>query len=231
MTEFILASKSPRRKMLLRNLIDPFIVVNSEIVERKIPGESPDEFVLRLAKEKALKGGAEISGSLLENAIVIGADTIVIDGEEILGKPLNEADAVRVLNQLKGKTHQVLSGIALYNLSTDQVQTRLVCSEVEMREYTEDEIRAYVASDDPLDKAGSYGIQNRDFNPTPEFNGCQANVMGLPLCHLAVLMSKMGIEGDQQVAERCQKSIDYQCPVYDEILAEMNGYSTESKLL
>ena len=161
--------------------------------------------------------------------MVIGADTIVVDGEEILGKPLDEADAVRVLNQLKGKTHQVLSGIALHDLSTDEVQTRLVCTEVEMREYTEDEIQEYVASGDPMDKAGSYGIQNRDFNPTPEFNGCHANVMGLPLCHLAVLMSKMGVEVDHRVAEHCQKSIDYQCPVYGEILAEMNGYNPESK--
>lgn len=228
MTEFILASKSPRRKILLRNLIDPFIVVNPEVEEREIPGEKPGDFVVRLAKEKALNGGASLLPNSLENPLVIGADTIVVDGKEILGKPLDQVDAARILEQLRGKAHQVLSGIALYNLSTGEIQTRLVCTEVEMREYTEDEIREYIASGDPLDKAGAYGIQNRDFNPAPEFYGCYANVMGLPLCHLAVLMKDMEIETDPRVAERCQDSIDYQCPVYTDILAGMKGHSTAS---
>jgi septum formation protein len=228
MTEFILASKSPRRKTLLRNLIDPFIVVNSDVDERENPGEKPDEFVMRLAKEKALKGGAGVLTNSFENGFVVGADTIVVDGTEILGKPQDQMDAARILEQLRGKTHKVLSGIALYNLSTGEVQTRLVCTEVVMREYTDDEIQDYIASGDPLDKAGAYGIQNRDFNPAPEFFGCFANVMGLPLCHLAVLMKEMGIETDHRVADRCQDSIDYQCPIYADVLAGMKGHSTES---
>ena len=228
MTEFILASKSPRRKILLRNLIDLFIVVNSDVDEREIPGEKPDEFVMRLAKEKALKGGADVLTNSFENAFVVGADTIVVDGNEILGKPLDQMDAARILEQLRGKTHQVLSGIALYNLSTGEIQTRLVCTEVVMREYTDDEIQDYIASGDPMDKAGAYGIQNRDFNPAPEFFGCFSNVMGLPLCHLAVLMKEMGIETDHRVADRCQDSIDYQCPIFADVLAEMKGHSTES---
>ena len=228
MTEFILASKSPRRKTLLRNLIDPFIVVNSDVDEREIPGENPDEFVMRLAKEKALKGGAGVLTNSLENAFVLGADTIVVDGTEILGKPQDQMDAARILKQLRGKTHKVLSGIALYNLSTGEIQTRLVCTEVVMREYTDDEIQDYIASGDPMDKAGAYGIQNSDFNPAPDFFGCFANVMGLPLCHLAVLMKEMGIETDHRVADRCQDSIDYQCPIYTDVLAGTKGHSTES---
>jgi septum formation protein len=229
MTEFILASKSPRRKTLLRNLIDPFLVVNSDIDELVIPGEKPDEFVIRLAQEKALKGGAGVLPNTFENAFVIGADTIVVDGTEILGKPIDQADAARILEQLRGNTHQVLSGIALYNLTNGDIQTRLVCTEVKMREYTEDEIQEYIASGDPLDKAGAYGIQNRDFNPAPEFSGCFANVMGLPLCHLAVLMKEVGIDLDHRVAERCQNSIKYKCPVFADILAGMKDNSTESK--
>ena len=229
MTEFILASKSPRRKILLRNLIDPFLVVNSDIDELVIPGEKPDEFVIRLAQEKALKGGAGVLPNTFENAFVIGADTIVVDGTEILGKPIDQTDAARILEQLRGNTHKVLSGIALYNLTTGDIQDRLVCTEVKMREYTEDEIQEYIASGDPLDKAGAYGIQNRDFNPAPEFSGCFANVMGLPLCHLAVLMKEVGIDLDHQVAERCQNSIKYKCPVYADILAGMKDNSTESK--
>ena len=228
MTEFILASKSPRRKTLLRNLIDPFIVVNSDVDEREIPGENPGQFVIRLAKEKALKGGAGVLANSLENAFVLGADTIVVDGTEILGKPQDQMDAARILKQLRGKTHKVLSGIALYNLSTGEIQTRLVCTEVVMREYTDDEIQDYIASGDPMDKAGAYGIQNSDFNPAPDFFGCFANVMGLPLCHLAVLMKEMGIETDHRVADRCQDSIDYQCPIYANVLAGTKGHSTES---
>ena len=228
MTEFILASKSPRRKILLRNLIDPFIVVNSEVEEQEIPGENPPELVKRLAKEKALQGAASLSSNSLPNALVIGADTIVVDGEDVLGKPLDQADAARILEQLKGKTHQVLSGIALYDLSSGEIQTRLVCTEVKMREYTEEEIQEYIASGDPLDKAGAYGIQDRDFNPAPQFYGCFANVMGLPLCHLAVLMKEMGIDTDHRVAERCQESIEYQCPVYNDILAGVKRNNPES---
>ena len=228
MTELILASKSPRRKTLLRNLIDPFIVVNSDVDEREIPGENPGQFVIRLAKEKALKGGAGVLANSLENAFVLGADTIVVDGTEILGKPQDQMDAARILKQLRGKTHKVLSGIALYNLSTGEIQTRLVCTEVVMREYTDDEIQDYIASGDPMDKAGAYGIQNSDFNPAPDFFGCFANVMGLPLCHLAVLMKEMGIETDHRVADRCQDSIDYQCPIYADVLAGTKGHSTES---
>lgn len=229
MTEFILASKSPRRKILLRNLIDPFIVVNSDVDELVLPGEKPEEFVIRLAREKALKGGEGMLPNNIDNVFVIGADTIVVDGKEILGKPLDQKDAARILEQLRGNTHQVLSGIALYDLKSGEIQTRLVCTDVKMREYTEDEIEEYIASGDPLDKAGAYGIQNRHFNPAPEFSGCFANVMGLPLCHLAVLVKEMGIDLDHQVAERCQVSIKYQCPVFADILAGMKVNSTESK--
>jgi len=229
MTELILASKSPRRKILLRNLIDSFIVVHPDVEERELPGEEPADFVLRLAKEKALKGGAYLMPNSLDNAVVIGADTIVVDGKEILGKPLDRMDAARILEQLRGKTHKVLSGIALYNLSTGETQTRLVSTEVKMREYTEDQILEYIASGDPLDKAGAYAIQNRDFNPAPDFYGCYANVMGLPLCHLAVLMKEMRIEADPRVAERCQNSINYQCPIYSDILVGIKEHITESK--
>lgn len=228
MREFILASKSPRRKSLLRNLIDPFIVINSNVEEKEIPGEKPDDFVIRLAKEKAMKGRAGVSADLLEHAFVLGADTIVVDGTEILGKPRDQLDAARILKQLRGKTHQVFSAIALNDLSTGDVQTRLVCTDVKMREYTDDEIQGYIVSGDPLDKAGAYGIQNRDFNPAPEFSGCFANVMGLPLCDLAVLMKDMGFELDRGVADRCQKSIDYRCPIYAEVLAGVKANCPES---
>lgn len=231
MAEFILASKSPRRKMLLRNLIDHFVVINPEVLEQENPGETPTAFVRRLAKEKALEAGTAIAQSSLGDVVIIAADTIVVDKDEILGKPRDQQDAHRILNQLNGKTHQVLSGIALYQPAEKNIQTKVVCTDVLMREYTENEIQKYINSGDPMDKAGAYAIQNRDFNPAPAFRDCYANVMGLPLCHLAVLMKEMGYKGDEMVAESCQESIHYQCPVYAGILGLDGGQSTKSKKL
>ncbi len=224
----ILASGSPRRRELLAQAGFEFKVEVSNADENVIE-ESPEQMVEELAARKA-EAVVRLHNKAEDNCLVIGADTIVVDGTEILGKPLDQMDAARILEQLRGNTHKVLSGIALYNLTTGDIQTRLVCTEVKMREYTEDEIQEYIASGDPLDKAGAYGIQNRAFNPAPEFSGCFANVMGLPLCHLAVLMKDVGIDLDHQVAERCQNSIKYKCPVYAEILAGMKDNSTESKL-
>lgn len=218
MNEFILASKSPRRRTLLRNLLDPFLVIDPDVEEKDAPGETPADLVRRIANDKAVRGGELINPSEFDSAWIIAADTIVVDDGAVIGKPAGEEDAGRILRNLKGKTHQVLSGIALYKPGVGEPQIDVICSEVVMREYTESEIQAYIASGDPMDKAGAYAIQNLEFNPAPDFQDCFANVMGLPLCHLAVLLRKNGIEGNQQVAQRCQASIQYQCPVYHQIL-------------
>lgn len=223
MTEVILASKSPRRQELLRNLIDQFFVINSGVDEIIVNGEKPAEFVERLAKEKAITAGNKVAGSSLNDLIVIGADTIVIDDNEILGKPIDEHDARRILEQLKGKNHFVLSGIALYNPFSTEIRSRVISTEVIMRDYSEDEIQAYIDSGDPFDKAGAYAIQNQSFNPVPQMTDCYANVMGLPLCDLYVLMKSMDVEANHQVAENCQVSIKYQCPVYQNKLLTETG--------
>jgi MAF protein len=223
MTEVILASKSPRRQELLRNLIDQFFVINSGVDEIIVNGEKPAEFVERLAKEKAIMAGNKVAGSSLNDLIVIGADTIVIDDNDILGKPIDEDDARRILEQLKGKNHFVLSGIALYNPFSKEIKSRVISTEVIMRDYSEDEIQAYIDSGDPFDKAGAYAIQNQSFNPVPQMTDCYANVMGLPLCDLYVLMKSMDVEANHQVAENCQVSIKYQCPVYQNKLLMETG--------
>jgi septum formation protein len=218
MTEVILASKSPRRQELLRNLINHFIVISSEIDETAREDEKPADFVVRLAKEKALRVGDRIGRSGMLDSLVIAADTIVVDGNEILGKPRDGEDARRILEQLRNKTHLVFSGIALYQVASGAFRTRVVRSEVSMRDYSPAEIQAYVQSGDAFDKAGAYAIQNRSFDPAPEFGDCYANVMGLPLCDLYVLMKSMGLKGKESVAENCQNSIQYQCPVYNQRL-------------
>ena len=224
MTEFILASKSPRRQMLLRNLINHFIVMETDIDEAIQSGEDPSDFVLRLASEKAFAAGKKLEESTLQDVIVIAADTIVVDREKTLGKPIDEADAIDILDRLKNRTHQVLSGIAVYQLETGQIRSRMVLTDVRMRNYTETEVQEYVNSGDPFDKAGAYAIQNDSFNPAPDFEGCFANVMGLPLCHLSLLMREANLEIDSRVADRCQESIHYQCPVYSQILTGENGH-------
>jgi len=223
MTEVILASKSPRRQELLRNLLDQFLVINSEVDEIIVNGEKPAEFVERLAKEKAIMAGNKVAGSSANDLVVIGADTIVVDENEILGKPIDEEDARRILVQLKGKNHYVLSGVALYNPVTKEIGSRVIYTEVMMRDYREDEIQAYIESGDPFDKAGAYAIQNQSFNPVPQMTDCYANVMGLPLCDLYLLMKSMDVEANHQVAENCQVSIKYQCPVYQNKLSTETG--------
>ena len=214
MTEVILASKSPRRKELLRNLVDQFIVINSEIDETVVKGETPADFVERLAKEKAIKAAEKIDPGSLNDVIVIAADTIVVDETEILGKPADEDDARRILEQIKSKTHLVLSGIAIYNPVSREIKTKVITTEVMMRDYSEDEIQAYIDTGDPFDKAGAYAIQNETFDPVPQMADCYANVMGLPLCDLYVLMRELDVGANKQVAENCQQAIRYQCPVY-----------------
>jgi MAF protein len=223
MTEFILASKSPRRQMLLRNLINHFIVMETDIDETIQSGENPSDFVLRLASEKAFAAGKKLEESALQEVIVIAADTIVVDREKVLGKPIDAEDAINILDRLKNRTHQVLSGIAVYQLETRKIRSRMVLTEVRMRNYTGAEVQEYVNSGDPFDKAGAYAIQNDSFNPVPDFNGCFANVMGLPLCHLSLLLREETLETDLRVADRCQESIHYRCPVYSQILTGENG--------
>ncbi len=223
MAEVILASKSPRRQELLRNLIDQFFVINPEVDETIVSGEKPAEFVERLAKEKAIMAGEKVAGSSLNDLFVIGADTIVVDNDEILGKPIDEDDARRILEQLKGKTHFVLSGVALYNPFSKEIESSVISTEVMMRDYHEIEIQAYIDSGDPFDKAGAYAIQNQSFNPVPQMTDCYANVMGLPLCDLYLLMKSMDLEANHQVAENCQVSIQYQCPVYQNKLLTETG--------
>ncbi len=219
MTEFILASKSPRRQMLLRNLIDHFIVMEADISEIIQPEEKPADFVLRLASEKALTAAKKIDQSTLEDVIIIAADTIVVDGVEILGKPKNEKHAKNILDQLQDKNHQVLSGITVYQQENAQVLSKLVLTEVWMREYSGKEIQDYIDSGDPFDKAGAYAIQNDSFNPVQELKGCFANVMGMPLCHLSLLLGELNLQMNSSIADRCQESIQYHCPVYLKILA------------
>jgi MAF protein len=148
---------------------------------------------------------------------VIGCDTIVALERDILGKPRGANEAEAMLQRLRGRSHFVYSGITLLD-SVDRAVTELAETRLTMRAYSETEIRAYVASGDPLDKAGGYAIQHEGFHPVDEIEGCYASVMGLPLCHLARNLRNWGIEPAADVPTACRAHTGHRCVVYQEIM-------------
>lgn len=172
----ILASASPRRKSLLEVLGLDFEVMKAEVEEIPAPGELPREFVLRAACDKA----AEISRSY-PTAWVLGADTVVVHEERILGKPKDRQEALDILLTLANKKHQVHTGFCLKNRIEQVSVSRVVTTEVCFSAFSPDIAAAYVATGDPLDKAGAYGIQGRGGFLVERIKGSYSNVVGLPL--------------------------------------------------
>ena len=185
----ILASQSPRRAELLRNAGLSFEVRPADVDESLRADEDPFEYVKRLAREKALA----VLESAPEGAIVIGADTtVVVDGES-LGKPLDEDDARRMLARLSGRTHQVTTGVCVaFRNQHGAVETELYAevTEVEFAAISTPEIVAYVASGEPMDKAGAYAIQGRASRWIPRIEGCYFNVVGLPVARLCAMLAR-----------------------------------------
>jgi septum formation protein len=181
----VLASASPRRQELLRNSGIPFTVCPANISEIPLAGESPRDCAERLAREKA-------RATLLQQAgkLVLGADTIVVVDGEILGKPRDEADAMRMLRLLSGRTHQVVTGVCLVGpplrtgnqkLQTGFEDTRSETTLVTMTMLTDDDIQMYIATGEPMDKAGAYAIQGIASRWIPRVEGDYFNVVGLPV--------------------------------------------------
>lgn len=179
----ILASASPRRQELLRNAGIPFTVRAANVPERHFPGETPEACVRRLAREKA----QAIADQTASGAVILGADTeVVLDltNGTPLGKPRDEEDAARMLRLLSGRSHFVVTGVWL--MWTDSSRRWQSCDAAEtttvhMQKISEYEIRAYVASGEPMDKAGAYAIQGIASRWIPRIEGCYFNVVGLPV--------------------------------------------------
>ena len=209
-----LASNSPRRRELLALGGWSFHTDPADVDESILPGEAPAAYVLRLAEAKA----RACADSAEAGQVMIGADTTVVDGTEILGKPADAAEAGRMLRQLRGQVHQVYTAIALFVPNSAELLTDLCITNVPMRNYTDAEIDAYTASGDPLDKAGAYAIQHAGFHPVERMSGCYASVMGLPLCHLTRSLRKLGIEPPTDLSAACQAHLNYDCPVTGAIL-------------
>ena len=213
-TIILLASNSPRRRQLLALGNWKFTVAVSDVDETQQENETPWDYVLRLAKAKAL--------AMVEKAqhekIIIGSDTTVVDGNSILGKPQDGEDAARMLKQLRGHTHQVYTGVAFHRISDGKMLTELCVTDVPMRAYSDDEITAYVQTGDPLDKAGAYAIQHPDFQPVESMRGCYASVMGLPMCHVVRALRSLDVHPEADVPAACQFFLKYECPVSSAIL-------------
>ena len=209
----ILASSSPRRQQLLTFLGVKFKVLTAEIDERVRPGETPKEYVSRLALSKS----RAINPSSAARWVILAADTAVVDENQILGKPVDSLQAANMLRKLRARTHYVFTSLAVRDTITEEVITDLCVTEVRMRSYHESEIKDYVASGDPLDKAGAYAIQNTGFNPVLEISGCYTNVVGLPLCHLTELLKQMEIKYQEHTTRGCRTSHGYSCQLADKI--------------
>jgi MAF protein len=208
----ILASNSPRRRQLLALTGIPFVVLVADVDESQLANESPADYVLRLAETKARAVHAEAG------QVILAADTTVVDGTDILGKPKDAAEATTMLKRLRGHVHQVYTGIALFRKSDGLLLTDLCVTDVPMRDYSDEEINAYVATGDPLDKAGAYAIQHPGFHPVARMDGCFASVMGLPVCHVILQMRKMNLQPDTGFFAGCETLLEYHCPVSSAIL-------------
>jgi MAF protein len=178
------------------------------------PGETPEALVRRLGRAKALAVVREVH----DLPAIVAADTVVAFEGEILGKPYSLAEADAVLRRLRGSVHQVYTGVTAIELGGRSLITDACVTDVPMRAYGDEEIDAYLATGDPLDKAGSYAIQHAGFHPVGELTGCYANVMGLPLCHLTRMLRRLGVAPRTNVPDVCRKSTGYVCPIADQIL-------------
>lgn len=194
----ILASRSPRRCELLAALGVAFDVQTADIDESQQPGETAGALVQRLARQKA-----QVVAVRWPDRVVLGADTVVVLDGAVLGKPANPAEATAMLRSLRGGDHWVLSAVYACDLTRDLAAAALSQTRVTMRDYTDAEIAAYVASGDPMDKAGAYAIQHRAFAPVARIDGCYTGVMGFPMADVGQLLRTVGVAVDVDIAAVC----------------------------
>lgn len=191
MPRLILASASPRRHELLAQAGFTFDVHPAHVNEDPLPDEDPISYVVRLAREKAENVLAQISSktSATPQVIVLGADTTVTLDGHILAKPIDAADATRMLRMLSGRTHRVITGVAVASAKGTEVAAEV--TGVTFLSLSDEEIAAYVATGEPMDKAGAYGIQGYAAKWIPRIEGCYFNVVGLPLALVTTMLESI----------------------------------------
>jgi MAF protein len=214
----ILASGSPRRRQLLSLMGIPFVIKAAGVDESPLHGEPPTELVLRVSQAKAFT-----VNDVRPDELVIAADTVVALDGQVLGKPIDFSEAGQMLHRLRDRLHLVYSGISVWHPASRTMVCELGESVVWMRDYGDDEIAAYVASGDPMDKAGAYAIQHPEFNPVSRVEGCWLNVMGLPLCHLGRALARFGVSMPANVPGTCVAFNQRDCVAFSEILTRDNN--------
>lgn len=186
-SQLVLASASPRRQELMQGMELEFSVQPADIPEDPLPDETPKGMVERLSREKALKIAATI-----EEGFVIGADSTVVHLGESLGKPVDDDEARAMLRRLRGTTHHVSTGLTVVNAETGESRTVSMTSEITLREFSDEEIEASIASGTPRDKAGAYAVQDTQLRPASDWGGCYHNIVGLPTCLLLQPLDELG---------------------------------------
>ena len=186
MKKVILASASPRRAELLKNVLLNVEIAPSKIDESKVKAKTPEAFAVKAAVAKA-----KDIGRRKKNAVVIGADTIVVLGRKIIGKPRNKKDAVRILSSLSGRTHRVITGLAVLDTARGKLLTHQEITKVKMKKLPMKDILGYVETGSPLDKAGAYGIQEIEEMFVERIDGDFDNVVGLPVAALLKLLREL----------------------------------------
>lgn len=183
MEKIILASGSPRRKEILERYNIKPIIAQSDIIEKVNVGETPEQIAMSLAFQKAISVSRDYA-----NDIVIGADTIVVYKDQILGKPNDAEDAFRMLSILSGNIHRVITGVAIIKEASNLKVIDYEITNVKFRELSKDRIKNYIATNESKDKAGSYGIQGLGAVLVENIDGCYLNVVGLPLSKIDFLL-------------------------------------------
>jgi len=194
----VLASGSPRRQELLARLGLPFEVCAADVDESPLPGEAAETLARRLSLAKA-----HAVTPTRPRALIVAADTLVVVDQDVLGKPADEREAYTMLARLRGRAHHVLTGLALVDLARQRESVEVVMTRVTMRDYSDAEIHRYIATGDPMDKAGAYAIQATDLNPVARIEGSYTNVVGLPLCALYRRLQAWGVPMPVDAREAC----------------------------
>lgn len=217
----LLASNSPRRRQLLSLAGWTFNIRPADLDETPWVDELPPSYVLRLAESKARAASAFAQSG----QIILAADTTVVDGDSILGKPADAGEAQKMLTRLRSRAHTVYTAICAYDPQTGRCLTDLCATQVWMRNYSDEELADYIASGDPFDKAGAYAIQNQSFHPVERISGCYPNVVGLPVCRVNHLLEQLGLAVSETDRANCQAhlSLERPCSFYENVLRDDEG--------
>jgi MAF protein len=214
---FVLASQSPRRRQLLGTLPYPHSILVPEVDEDLHLDQDPAIYVQRTARQKAEVAAGQIPTPSTERLLIVAADTTVALAGEIMGKPGSGSEAREMLIRLRGRTHQVHTGLCLIDRATGREIISVHSAEVTMRDYTMEEISRYVATGDPMDKAGAYAIQHPEFRPVARLDGCYLAVMGFSLCDLINRLAEIEIEIAFDRAALVKAHQGYACPVLEHL--------------